>query len=101
MQSGVAVSTSQVEASRRISTAMGETSEFKALATTTSIRSPTFRYRLWIEALESVLADQRIFLVDQTLLNEKGELILDTRTGVPQTLRHVDSTPLPPVSGPN
>jgi regulator of protease activity HflC (stomatin/prohibitin superfamily) len=100
-QSAVAVSSSQIEASRRIATALGETSEFKALAAATQTRSPTLRFRMWVEAMESALAEQRIFLVDQTLLNQKGELILDTRTGPSQTLRPLDSTPLPPVSGPN
>jgi hypothetical protein len=47
------------------------------------------RLRLRIESLENALANQRLFLVDRTLLDEGGEILLDTR--------RIESGHLPPI----
>jgi hypothetical protein len=39
----------------------------------------THRLRLWIEGLEQAIEGQRVFVVDKNLLNDGGELLLDTR----------------------
>jgi regulator of protease activity HflC (stomatin/prohibitin superfamily) len=71
------IATARAERSRRISTALSEVAEFKPVTRTHD--DDSLRLRLWIESLENALSDQRLFLVDRTLLDEGGEILLDTR----------------------
>ncbi len=90
---GMSVAAARTDGSRRVAEALSEVSEFKAVGQALPASSRTFRLRLWIEALENALADQRLFLIDRTLLDEGGELMLDTR---PQ-----QSIRLPALNGPS
>ena len=87
----MAVSSAKMEGSRRVAQALGEVSEFKAVGEALQVAPRTFRLRLWIEALESALAEQRLFLVDHTVLDEGGELMLDTRPFQAGRLRLMDA----------
>lgn len=77
--SASAVAAARVEASRRITDASSQVAEFTALAEAVRVAPATNRYRLWTEALEKTLADQRLTVIDRALLTEGGELLLDTR----------------------
>ena len=79
MRSATSVASAQIDRSRRVGGAVGDVAEFTAVGQALGASPRTLRLRLWIEALESALSDQRLFLVDHTLLDEGGELLLDTR----------------------
>jgi len=69
----------RVEERRRIASALGDMAEFKAVGQGLTAAPRTFRMRLWIQAIENALSDQRLFLVDRRLLDEGSELMLDMR----------------------
>jgi regulator of protease activity HflC (stomatin/prohibitin superfamily) len=89
----MAVATARTERSHRVSTALAEVAEFKAVVEALDDPRRTLRLRLWIEALEGALAEQRLFLVDRTLLDEGGELLLDTRRIEGTRLPSLDALP--------
>jgi regulator of protease activity HflC (stomatin/prohibitin superfamily) len=74
-----AVATARAEGARRVAGAIGESSQFAALEQAYSVSPDALQLRLWIEAQEQALTGQRLFLVDQTLLGESGEIMLDLR----------------------
>ena len=87
----MAVASARAEGSRRVAGALSEVAEFKAFDQALHASPHTFRLRLWIEALENALSDQRLFLVDRTLLDEGGELMLDTRPHESTRLPQLDA----------
>jgi regulator of protease activity HflC (stomatin/prohibitin superfamily) len=89
MRSAMSVASAEIDRSLRVGGAIGDVAEFTAIGQALSASPRTLRLRLWIEALESALSDQRLFLVDHTLLDEGGELLLDTR--------RLEGTRLPPL----
>jgi len=89
----MAIAAARAEHSRRVATAMGEVALFKGMAEQMDDRKGTIRQRLWIETLERALADQRLFLVDRSLLDEGGELLLDTRQLENRRLPSLDVMP--------
>jgi regulator of protease activity HflC (stomatin/prohibitin superfamily) len=97
----MAVSSAKIEGSRRVAGALSEVSEFKAVGHALQVSPGTFRLRLWIEALENALSHQRLFLVDRTLLDEGGELMLDTRQQQNMRLPNLDAPSPHPLPGPN
>jgi regulator of protease activity HflC (stomatin/prohibitin superfamily) len=94
-----AVAAARAAQSRRVAGALGDVAEFAAIGRAQQDVSQTLRLRLWIEALEDALSDQRLFLVDRTVLDERGELLLDTRRHESVRLPAVDET-MPSVSPP-
>ncbi len=79
MRGTSAIAVAKVSGSRRIADARSDIAEFQSLHEGLSAAPKTLHLRLWIEALESALSTQRLFLVDQSLLDEGSELLLDTR----------------------
>jgi len=90
-RSASAVAAAQAERSRRVSAALGEVAEFRGVITAKDERTQLLRLRLWIESLENALVNQRLFLVDRTLLDEGGEILLDTRRIESGHLPSIDS----------
>jgi regulator of protease activity HflC (stomatin/prohibitin superfamily) len=91
--SNSASSSARVEGSRRVAQASSQIAEFTALGHDSFIAPSILRLRLWIEALESALAGQRLFLIDRSVLGEGGELLLDTRRYGATPLPAVELTP--------
>ena len=101
MRGAMAVASARVNGSRRVAGASSEVAEFKAVGQALQASPQTFRLRLWIEAIEDALANQRLFLVDHTLLDEGGELMLDTRPNENTRLPMLDAPTPFPVPGAN
>lgn len=97
----MAVAAARIHASRRVAGALSELAEFKAVGEGLQATPRTLRTRLWIEALENALVDQRLFLVDHTLLDDGGELILDTRRYDARRMPELDAPSPTPLPGPN
>ena len=90
-----AIADARIEGSRRVAAAASLAAEFTALSQAYRVGPDVFRMRLWIEAQESALAGQRLFLIDSTLLGEGGELLLDTRRNPVTPVPSLDKTPAP------
>ncbi len=95
--SSSAVAAARAAQSRRVAGALSDAAEFAAIGQAPQEFPQTLRLRLWIEALEDALSDQRLFLVDRTVLDERGELLLDTRRHESVRLPALDET-MPSVS---
>lgn len=72
------VSTARADAARRVAGAGAEAARFLQFGRAAAAPG-SFRQRLYIEALEQALADQRVYLLDKSLAGPGGELLLDTR----------------------
>jgi regulator of protease activity HflC (stomatin/prohibitin superfamily) len=92
------IANARIESSSRVAAAASLAAEFTALSQY-QVGPQTFRKRLWIEAQESALAGQRLFLIDSTLLGEGGELLLDTRRNPATPVPNLDVMPSPAPSG--
>ncbi|HEV8062288.1 MAG TPA: SPFH domain-containing protein [Gemmataceae bacterium] len=93
------IANAQIEGSRRVAAAASLAAEFSALSQAYQVGPQTFRKRLWIEAQETALTGQRLFLIDSTLLGQGGELLLDTRRNPVTTVPNLDVMPSPAPSG--
>ncbi len=78
-ESASMVASSQIAAARRVATAAQETAEFVAADTAGRTEPLTWKYRVWTETLESILADRPFHLIDQSLFDQSGEVLLDLR----------------------
>ncbi|MBL6704891.1 MAG: hypothetical protein ISQ06_02180 [Planctomycetaceae bacterium] len=91
------VASSRIAAARRVATAAQETAEFVAAELAGRTEPLTWKYRVWTETLESILADRPFHLIDQSLFDQSGEVLLDLRGS---TLRGSDGPQkLPAVEG--
>jgi membrane protease subunit HflK len=97
MRGTMAIAAARVGKSRRVSAASSDVAEFKALNEASVTLPRTLQLRLWIEALESVLSNQRLYLIDQTLLDTGSELLLDTRSTDVNRLPVLEAIPRAPL----
>jgi regulator of protease activity HflC (stomatin/prohibitin superfamily) len=96
MRGKMAITTAQVGKSRRVSEASTDVAEFKALNDSIQASPKSLQLRLWIEALEAALTNQRFYLVDQTLLDGGSDLLLDTRSIGGSRFQVLDTNPNAP-----
>jgi len=89
------VAQAKIDAAKRLGQATGESAEFIAAAETFENAPGPTRSRLWFDAMEQILKDKRLFILDATLAREQGELLLDLRS--PAAPATVPATVDPPV----
>ena len=73
------IASAKIDASRRISGADAESSEFLAADSSRLLAPLTYSVRMWIEALEHSLKNKRLFLVEKSLLEKSDQAWLDLR----------------------
>ena len=66
-------------AAQRIGLALEESSQFIALGQGFAEAPDALKLRLWYEALETVLADKRLIVVDKSLAEQPGAVMFDER----------------------
>ncbi len=67
-------------AAQRIGLALEESSEFLSLGQGLAAAPNALKLRLWYEALENVLSDKRLILVDKSLAEQPGGVMFDQRS---------------------
>lgn len=69
----------RIDAAKRIGRATGESAEFVALAKAFADAPEPTRSRIWFDAMEQILKDKRLYVLDSSLAAGEGELLLDLR----------------------
>jgi regulator of protease activity HflC (stomatin/prohibitin superfamily) len=78
-ESASTIATASTEANQRIGQAHEESSEFLAIGQAYSVAPKALEQRLWFEAIEEILEGKRFALVDKTLADGPGGILLDQR----------------------
>ncbi|QDU64306.1 FtsH protease regulator HflK [Planctomycetes bacterium Pan216] len=89
-----AVAIAKIESERRVSEALVATSRLRALAEALAIDRAALSLRLWFDTLETALADKPLFLIETTLLQRQGSLLLDLNKPTSLPLEQVIAEPV-------
>jgi regulator of protease activity HflC (stomatin/prohibitin superfamily) len=78
-ESASAIATASAEAEIRLGQAQEESSEFIAMGQAYSVAPDSLQQRLWFEALEEILEGKQFALVEKSLADGPGGILLDQR----------------------